>query len=51
MKTSVLFTIDVELAELLKKEKNKSALINSYLKDFYAEQLKNNEKQNNLSAG
>ncbi len=35
MKTNVTISIDIEVAIEFKKEKNKSALINSYLKNYF----------------
>lgn len=35
MKTHINISIDVEVAELLKKEKNYSLLINSYLRNYF----------------
>jgi hypothetical protein len=35
MKTTVTLYIDIELAAMLAKEKNKSYLINSYLRNYY----------------
>mgnify|MGYP001603036012 CR=1 FL=1 len=44
MKTHINISIDVEVAELLKKEKNKSLLINSYLRHYFELNSKSEEQ-------
>ena len=36
MKTTVTLCLDIDVALMLSKEKNKSALINSYLRQYYS---------------
>ena len=47
VKGLVTFSLDIEVITELKKEKNKSALINSYLIDYFRIR-KENEKTNNI---
>lgn len=35
MKTNITISIDVDVAEKLKEEKNKSDLINAYLRNYF----------------
>lgn len=44
MKISISFSIDARLVELLKKEKDKNALINSYLIHYFGLDKTDSEK-------
>lgn len=46
MKVSKMFTIDHELATLLSRENNASALVNSLLTDYYDANSSEMEKKN-----
>jgi len=41
MKVNKIFSIDLILIELLKKEKNQSQIVNGLLKEYFKEELKN----------
>ena len=50
MKVPLIFNVDIKVALELKKEKNRSALVNSYLLNYYnlnekKEEVKENEQR------
>jgi hypothetical protein len=51
MKVNVIFSLDIDIAYKLAEEKNRSALINSYLRHYYnlnkEEKKESGNEQNN----